>query len=231
MARLYLFAEGQTEQTFADTVLRPYLADHGIYLHGAVLVANSHRKHRTHQGGVRKFQAIQKDITRFLKQDSKVDAFFTSMIDLYRLPEDFPGFKEAEKHRSEPYRRVGMLEELWARETGDRRFIPHIQLHEYEAYLFVNVSILSNYYDDRQRDIALLKASADAFDSPELIDDGPETAPSKRIICRLQQYESDKPTVGVQAAERIGLPEIRRKCPHFAQWLERLEGLGTQNAG
>ena len=91
--------------------------------------------------------------------------------------------------------------------------------------------ILSNYYDDRQRDIALLKASADAFDSPELIDDGPETAPSKRIICRLQQYESDKPTVGVQAAERIGLPEIRRKCPHFAQWRERLEGLGTQNAG
>jgi len=32
MARLYLFAEGQTEQTFADTVLKPHLANIGVYL-------------------------------------------------------------------------------------------------------------------------------------------------------------------------------------------------------
>ena len=29
MARLYLFAEGQTELTFADTVIKPYLANFG----------------------------------------------------------------------------------------------------------------------------------------------------------------------------------------------------------
>ena len=229
MARLYLFAEGRTEQTFADTVLRPYLAVHEVYLHGAVLVANSHRGHRTHRGGVRKFHAIQKDISRFLKQDSKGEAFFTSMIDLYRLPADFPGFEEAENHRGEPYRRVEVLEESWARVTGDRRFIPHIQLHEYEAYLFVDVSILSDFYDDRRREIAQLKASGDAYGSPELINDGPDTAPSKRIISRLPQYESDKPTVGVQAAERIGLPAIRKKCLHFSRWLERLEGLASRH--
>ena len=33
MARLYLFAEGQTEQTFADTVLKPHLANFGVYMH------------------------------------------------------------------------------------------------------------------------------------------------------------------------------------------------------
>ena len=48
MARLYLFAEGRTEQTFANAVLSPHLADHGVYLHRAVLIAHAHKKQRTH---------------------------------------------------------------------------------------------------------------------------------------------------------------------------------------
>ena len=111
-----------------------------------------------------------------------------------------------------------MLEESWANETKDRRFIPHIQLHEYEAYLFTDISVLENYYEDRKRDFVRLKRSVDPLGSPELIDDGQESAPSKRIIACVPQYESDKLTVGVQAATRIGLPAIRDRCPHFASW-------------
>ena len=117
MARLYLFAEGQAEPTFANTVRCPHPAQRGVYLHKAVLVANSHKKHRTHRGGIRNFQAMQKDIIRFLRQHSGNDVFFTSMIDLYRLPEDFPGFKKADKRRRDPYGRVRMLEKRWAKET------------------------------------------------------------------------------------------------------------------
>ena len=231
MARLYLFAEGRTEQTFANTVLRPHLAEHEVYMQKAVLIANAHKKQRIHRGGGRNFSAMQKDIGRFLKQDSGSDVFFTSMIDLYALHKGFPGIEEAEIHRSDPYCRVRMLEEFWASETEDPRFIPHIQLHEYEAYLFVDVSVLSNYYQGQQRAIAQLEASVGACNSPELIDDGPETAPSKRIIRQLPRYAHDKPTVGVQASEAIGLSAIRRKCPHFSQWLERLERLATRDTG
>ena len=59
MARLYLFAEGRTEQTFADTVLKPHLAEYGVFMHGPVLIAHAHKKHRTHRGGGRNFQAMQ----------------------------------------------------------------------------------------------------------------------------------------------------------------------------
>lgn len=45
MVRLYLFGEGQSEQTFANTMLSPHRAQCGVYLHGAVPVANSHKKH------------------------------------------------------------------------------------------------------------------------------------------------------------------------------------------
>lgn len=229
MARLYVFAEGQAEQTFADTVLRPHLAGYGVYMHGAVLIAHAHKKHRTHRGGGRNFHAMQKDIVRFLKQDSARDAFFTSMIDLYALHSGFPGTEDADSYKHDPYRRVDMLEESWRGETGDSRFIPHIQLHEYEAYLFVDLSVLSDYFGYRGRAITKLKRSVASFSSPELIDDGDQTAPSKRIICQAPQYQNEKTTVGVQAAELIGLEAIREKCRHFSRWLERLEGLGSRH--
>ena len=228
MARLYLFAEGRAEQTFANTVLGPHLAVHGVYMHNAVLIANAHKKQRIHRGGGGNFAAMQKDIDRFLKQERAKNVFFSSMIDLYALHRGFPGTEEAQSFRDDPYQRVRVLEESWARETNDRRFIPHLQLHEYEAYLFVNISILSNYYSDKQQAIAELHETSERFATPELIDDGPDTAPSKRIICRLPRYASDKATVGVQAAERIGLTAIRRKCPHFSQWLARLEVLDAE---
>lgn len=96
MARLYIFAEGPTEQTFADTVLKPHLANHGIYMHNPVLIAHARKKGKVHRGGGRNFLAMQNDIVRFLKQESGSDVFFTSMIDLYALPNAFPGREEAE---------------------------------------------------------------------------------------------------------------------------------------
>ena len=227
MARLYLFAEGRTEQTFASTVLKPHLANQKVYMQGPVLIAHAHRRHRTHRGGGSRFRPMQNDICRLLKQDASNDAFFTTMIDLYGLHRGFPGAEDAEKHRSDPYRRVEALEKSWAEETGDRRFIPHIQLHEYEAYLFTDISTLSFHYENKKRAMEKLEGVANSVGSPELINDGANTAPSKRIIDQLPQYAEEKVRVGVQAAQRIGLSRIREKCPHFSQWVERLEGLAA----
>ena len=228
MARLYLFAEGRTEQTFAHTVLMPHLAECGVYMNKPVLIAHAHKKHRTHRGGGRRFRPMQNDICRFLEQESANDVFFTSMIDLYALHSGFPGVEEAEKLREAS--RTGESR-LWRNhgqeETHDRRFIPHIQLHEYEAYLFTDISTLSYYYEDqKQREVERAEERiADSVESPELIDDGADTAPSKRIIEQLPLYEHEKATVGVQAAQRIGLARIRDGCPHFSRWVEQLEGL------
>lgn len=46
MARLYLFAEGRTEQTFASNLLHPHLASVGVYLHPPVLIAHAGRRER-----------------------------------------------------------------------------------------------------------------------------------------------------------------------------------------
>lgn len=227
MPRLYLFAEGPTEQTFADTVLKPHLANHGVYLHRPVLVAHARKKGRVHRGGGRKYLPMKNDILRFLAQEKSSDVFFTTMIDLYAIPADFPGLADAEKLRHLPAKRVEALEHAFVNDIGDRRFVPHIQLYEYEAYLFSDPGCFAYFYDHHEKQIAALKAIADGLATPELIDDGPDTAPSKRIIRELPDYEGAKSVVGPQVAELIGLNGIRSKCPHFDAWLSRLEKLGT----
>ncbi|HEY9419923.1 MAG TPA: DUF4276 family protein, partial [Thermoanaerobaculia bacterium] len=72
-----------------------------------------------------------------------------------------------------------------------------------------------------------LTVIAKSYDTPELIDDGQDSAPSKRIIAEIPDYKDAKTVVGPQVAELIGLNVIRSKCPHFAAWLARLEKLGT----
>lgn len=44
MARLYLIAEGQTEQTFADTLVKPHLAQRQVFMNKPVLVAHARKK-------------------------------------------------------------------------------------------------------------------------------------------------------------------------------------------
>lgn len=230
MVRLHVFAEGRTEQTFADTVLKPHLANLGVYVSKPVLIAHARKKGRVHRGGGRNFTAMQRDIQRRLKQEAGNEVFFTTMIDLYALHHNFPGFETAEALRHDPYQRVESLEKAWLDETGDRRFIPFIQLHEFETYLFSDVSQLTPFFDNANARIARLRREADEVSSPELINDGAHTSPSKRIIAEFPEYEGLKATAGPQAAERIGLKTIRSRCPHFAAWLHRLERLPEESA-
>jgi hypothetical protein len=226
MARLYLFAEGQTEQTFASIVLQPHLAKFNLFMQNPVLIAHARKKGLVHRGGGRKYLPMKNDIVRFLKQDARSDVFFTTMIDLYALHADFPARVNAEALLHDPYRRVEFLERSWGEDIGDPRFIPYIQLHEYEAYLFTDVTGFELFYPDNNSEIANLRAIADSVKTPELIDQGQHSAPSKRIIDQLPDYAGAKQAVGPQIADLIGLSAIRAKCPHFNEWLLRLEQLG-----
>ena len=176
-----------------------------------------------HRGGGRNFRAMQNDIARRRKQEPGHGVYFTTMIDLYSLHAKFPGIEEAEKLRNDPYERVEALESSWLDATDDSRFIPFIQLHEFEAYLFSDVSQFNLFFESADSRISALKKIVEDVRSPELIDDGQHTAPSMRIVAQFPEFS--KATVGPQMAELIGLENIRSKCPHFNSWIERLEKL------
>jgi len=225
MVRLYLFAEGQTEQTFADNILKQHLANYGVFMDKIVLIAHARKKGKVHRGGGRKYQPMKNDIQRFLKHEKSDNVFFTTMIDLYAISTEFPRLAEAEKLRQDPMQRVQFLENSFAQDIDDSRFIPYIQLHEYEAYLFADPSWFEYFYEGCKNEIAALKAIADQYETPELVNDGQDTAPSKRIINQFPAYKKAKVTEGSQVAELIGLQTIRNRCPHFNAWLSKLESL------
>jgi hypothetical protein len=228
MRQLYLYVEGQTEQTFADTVLMPHLALFEVYLMGCILVEHSRAKGRTHRGGVTRYEPFKRGLLSILKQHDRPDVTISTMVDLYSLPNTFPGWEEAKKLRGDPQSRVASLEQSLAADINSNRerFIPYIQLHEYEALLFADPEKMSLYYAEQPNAISELQRIADAHENPELINDGESTAPSKRIIAHLPDYEGAKVVVGPQVAEIIGLDTLRAKCPHFSEWVKALEQLG-----
>jgi len=226
MTRLNLTVEGRTEQEFVSRLLVPHLADFGVYAAKPRLTALTKKKGTVHRGGIRRYEPLKNDLLEWIKQDGDPDTFFTTMIDLYGFPGDFPKSAEASAY-PDPYERVALLERAFAEDIGDRRFIAYIQLHEFEALLLARPEKFGEYYDHRERPIASLVAMCNEFGSPELIDDGEDSAPSKRIGKVIPEYLAAKRTVGPAIAEVIGVPTIRRECAHFNQWLTKLENLAS----
>mgnify|MGYP001791409139 CR=1 FL=1 len=229
MKRLYLIAEGQTEQTFADTLIKPHLALRQVYMQNPVLVANTKKKGRVHRGGGRRYAPMRNDIIRLLKQDKKPDVYFTTMIDLYALYSDFPGLTEAEQMQSDPFKRVKFLEQKFAEDIDDPQFIPYLQLHEYEAYLFSDPTCFEYLGAESAQAVETLQNIASQYETPDLINGGEHTAPSKRIIDVFPDYKKAKTTFGPQLAAKVGLSVIRDRCSHFNEWLSKLESLDATN--
>jgi len=222
--RLYITVEGPTEKEFADKALRPHLAGFAIDVRSRVVVTNRKLGKR---GGMLGFEKIRGDIRRLMKQDTHAEARFTTMVDLYALPSEFPGWDKARKV-AVPRDRVRVLEQALADEFSEPRFLPYIQLHEFEALLYCNLGELQRRIADSEAGIKALRTEVGGT-APEEINEGATTAPSKRIICHVPIYRRNKVRVGAPAAAAIGLNTLREKCPHFGAWLRSLESLGDSS--
>jgi hypothetical protein len=223
-ARLHFIVEGQTEETFVNSVLAPHLGLCSVWANARCVTTSRHRN-KVYRGGMTSYSTVRKDIIRWMKEDQNPDAVFTTMFDLYALPQDFPGYGDASKS-GDPYRRVALIEEAMRRDIQHPRFIPYIQLYEFEALLLADPQKLEWEYLERDAAIRKLVEMVSGFKSPELIDDGNETAPSKRIIREIPEYEGMKASAGPLVTEKIGLTTLRAKCEHFNEWLVKLETFG-----
>ena len=213
MIRLHIVAEGQAEEAFVNTSLAIHLGAFDIST-DVRCVQTSRARHHTFRGGVSKYLKIKRDLQRWMKQDQAPDSFFTTMFDLYQLPKDFPEFERAKK-AGDPYSRVHLLEKAFADDVSHLRFVPYIQLYEFEALLLSDPSQFATQFLDHDAPIKCLIDMVAQHGSPELIDDGPDTAPSKRIIEKIPEYKGAKVSAGPLIAGKIGISAIRRRCSHW----------------
>ncbi len=221
MIRLHMVVEGQTEETFVREVLSPELWPLEIFP-DARCVETGRRGAYIHRGGGWQYSKWKKDLTLWMKEDQHPEVWFTSMVDLYRLPTDFPGY-EACGTIPDPHARVQCLEKYFRDDINHPQFIPYIQLHEFETILFADVASFETVYPGETAKIAQLAAVRNSFPSIDHINNGQHSAPSKRILAVFPEY--DKALAGSLIAIDIGLPTICAESPHFNQWFQLLKEL------
>lgn len=224
---VHILCEGQTEQGFVQEVLRPYLLEHGVAGVKGTLVTTNKKKNA--RGGMLTYSQAATDIDVLCKTSLEGEYerhVITTMFDLYALPDDFPGYESAKVLR-DPYSRIASLEAAFAKEINDVRFIPYIQLHEFEALLFCGIEYLEKYYPGCSKRCEQLRKDLSKAGNPELINSSPETAPSKRIIRAIEgdkkkYYNYNKPATGKDVTKNIGIEQLRAECRHFNEWIEKL---------
>lgn len=202
--RLNIIAEGQTEMEFAKNTLSVHFEPFGIMVDSRCVIT-SKTKHRDYRGGLLDYSRAKKDIINWIKEDRGDKPFFTTMFDLYSLPNDFPKF-DASLKINDPYERVDFLENAMAENIDYFKFIPYLQLHEFEALLLANPDALLLEYTEAKNEIEELKKIVKSYDNnPEKVNTGKETAPSKQIISLIPKYYKNKVTVGASLAGHEGI--------------------------
>jgi hypothetical protein len=216
--RIYVVVEGQTEESFVKDVLAQTFWPRQASLIPILLGKPGHK------GGRPTYARLRQDVISQLKQDR--NASCSTMLDFYGLGVDFPG-KPMPPNLSN-IQKVERIEQAVKEDVcqqvpnAETRFIPYIQLHEYEGLLFSDPAAFARAI--KKSNLAgQLKKVRDGVPTPEDIDNHPDTAPSKRVRQIHPPYQ--KVIDGTLAGREVGIEAMRRECPHFRDWLERLEKL------
>ena len=207
MISLAISVEGRTEEEFVKQVLAPQLRRRGVESEPSLL-----------NGDVR-VPRLGGEMARLLQNH----AYVTSFVDFY-------GFRDKGSRETpeELEGRIGSEVRRNTRQEYDpQRVFPYVQQYEFEGLLFSDVNAFADLPGVSSHSVALLRAVRDQFQTPEYINDNPDTAPSKGIADVLPGYR--KVVNGPLIAETIGLCTIRTQCPRFSAWLSRVESLA--NAG
>ena len=219
MVRVHIICEGQTEETFIKELLQPIFSHKGIYLFPALIGRSGHK------GGAVNYQRILRDIRNRLADNT---AFCTTFFDFYGLDPDFPGKEQALSQNCLEGKK-GILEEKFQEkivcDLGNeitRNFFPYVQMYEFEGLLFSSPKAVA---DNLTINLGSVESISRQFETPEHINNSPQTAPSKRLESLNRAY--DKVLMGSLIALDIGIDEIRQKCKGFDEWLKRIESLAN----
>ena len=214
MIRLAISVEGQTEEEFVKNVLADHLWRIGVYPTPILLG-------RARGGSIGGNVSVERLVPEMVRLLHSFDAV-TSFVDFYGFRRK--GNKTVDELEKDMTRQIRKkLGHRWHPE----KVLPYVQQYEFEGLLFSNVNAFENAIDASEESIEELRSIRVRFLTPEDINDNSETAPSKRIVKVITQYE--KSLYGPLIAIEIGLDTIRAACPRFSDWLTRLESLRSKD--
>ena len=211
MKYVYIYCEGQTEESFVNDVLYPYFSRMDIYVTPII-----HKTKRTptkaFKGGVSRYAPIKDELIK-LCQDS--NCIVTTMFDYYAMPDDTPSI---DHQNIDIYKRIDFIENAVNEDIGCKNLLFNLVLHEFEALLFSEPQAFEHIANDRV--VRQLQAIRNSAETPEHINNSAETAPSKRIQNVVNSYS--KVRQGIIVAKYIGIDKMMSECKHFSEWINRI---------
>jgi len=222
-----VLVEGYSENTFIKDVLGPYLKEHhNIDMIPTIITTKIVGTGANFKGGLTNlnYHHFISDLQRLIR--STPHGIVTTFIDYYALPSKFPGYTQRTYYAT-PVQQVQFLQQELknelAKEVNVGNFHPYIQLHEFEAMLFSDKVGFEMNIDPAKWNVGELVNIVNTYDNPEDINQGAETAPSKRILRHYSEYQ--KVIEGNYILLDIGLETVLGKCPHFNSWVQNLISL------
>ena len=218
--RFVFIVEGNTEVAFIHKRVIPYLMSKGYRndwfttsipaMYAQKITTN---RQLNKKGGVASFKSLSNEVKKIAAQRN---VLITTLLDFFRLPNNFPNYTTDSKKIS-------------AIEHGVRHgiqgvdpsiFYPYIQRHELETLMYTSMDGFEIVCDEK-RELDQLRAIVESYDNPEDINSGAETSPSKRLTKIFPKYK--KVSDGELIFEALEIDAIRARCPRFNDWIQILE--------
>ncbi|WP_410647258.1 DUF4276 family protein [Amycolatopsis sp. cmx-4-54] len=211
--RLHLLVEGQTEANVVRDVLSGHFQRRGWFV--TYSTVRTHTSSVTYRGGVTSWPKLHREIKELLASPRLT--VLTTLFDYYGFPADAPGM--ASRPTGAATAKVGHVEEALRAAIDDHRFVPHLVQHELESWVLAAGDQLADLRDDPAIAERIKQDCAEAG-GPELVNDDPKNAPSKRLARYCPGYV--KTLEGPLAIADLGIEGLKAQCPHFAAWLAEL---------
>lgn len=212
MKNIYVYCEGQTEESFIREVLYPYFLELGIVLF-PIVCATKRTQTKKFRGGVSDYTKIKKELTVLCR--SHKNEHITTLFDYYAMPENTPNI---DCDDPDIFKRMESIEASINADVGERNCSFHFALHEFEGLLFSDPKAFSVAVDEEV--VAQLQQIRDAYPTPEHINNSLDSAPSKHLERLIPNYA--KIRNGTLISKQIGISKLMSQCPHFRQWIESL---------
>jgi hypothetical protein len=225
MKRLFIYVEGMTEEIFVERILWHYLINHGVRVERP-LAAKKDFDPAGPRGGFTNWPAMEADMRDWFADhpDSETtEARFTTLLDLYALPAEVPGYPGLRAATTEAH--VVAIEAAIQAQLAEPRFYPYLQRHESEALLLAHPASLAAIFPGSAPALATLEAAI-AGQNPEDINHGRDTHPAARIGMAIPDYDELKASHAFWVAADVGLERMRNRCPRFHSWLGQWETWG-----
>ncbi len=215
MKNLYIYCEGQTEESFINEILAPYFANIMIFV-TPIICTTKRTATKKYTGGVQDYNKIKTELIIISKQHKQ--EYVTTMFDYYAMPANTPNINCLER---DIYKRMELIEAAINQDIGQSNCFFNFMLHEFEGILFSEPEAFAEIADGQT--VEEIQQIRNEALSPEHINNSPETAPSKRLEALIPNYAKVKN--GTLLSKNIGIDKILSECRHFRNWIEKIKNI------